>query len=135
MAPLSILPGRTRFHAAELQGRAVACQRFEDEIARIEGITEATANHRTGRVLVRFDETVLNRNLVFGKIVEALSAAEKPVDSEKAAPSSRQAPAAGGAGKGHSGIGRHVLREAVTQILLPSPLDLLLPTAAAILRR
>ncbi len=57
---LSSLPGRVRFECAELVGRPDICSLMESAIAATKGVSEASANHRTGRVLVHFNGNIIS---------------------------------------------------------------------------
>lgn len=131
MAPLSVLPGRLRFEASCLIGNRDACDCLEEKILSVQGVSETSSSHRTGRVLVRFDESVVSRIEIEGHLCRALQ--EVSVRKEKGAghpPLRRSAPARGDSA---SGVG-HFVMEMALHAFLPAPLDLLLPTAAAFRR-
>ncbi len=56
MSPLSVLPGRIRFENWCLIGKAHVCEYLQQRIGEIAGVIETSANQRTGRVLVWYDE-------------------------------------------------------------------------------
>jgi len=56
MSPLSIVPGRLRFENWCLIGKAHVCECLQQRIDEIAGVIETSANQRTGRVLVWYDD-------------------------------------------------------------------------------
>ncbi|HJW87102.1 MAG TPA: hypothetical protein VJ440_10755 [Candidatus Brocadiaceae bacterium] len=56
MSPLSIVPGRLRFENWCLIGKAHVCECLQQRIGEIAGVIETSANQRTGRVLVWYDD-------------------------------------------------------------------------------
>ncbi len=65
MAPLSILPGRVRFESQYLVGKPHICRYLQERIMDyLKGLTEVTVNHKTGRILVRFDEHQIDRHTI-----------------------------------------------------------------------
>jgi len=132
MAPLSILPGRLRFETNSLIGSKHGCLVLEDSISSVQGVSEASASHRTGRVLVRFDESLVTRNEIEGHLGRALQAAV--MQKERGADCTPVRRSAAYREESSSGVG-HFLMEMAIHAFLPAPLDLLLPTAATVFRR
>lgn len=131
MAPLSVLPGRLRFEANCLVGSKEGCASLEESVLSVPGISEASASHRTGRVLVRFDESLITLSEVEEHLGTALrSVAEQKETGAKYLPARRAVPSR----EATSGVG-HFVMEMALHAFLPAPLDLLLPTAATVLRR
>lgn len=132
MAPLSILPGRLRLESTALKGQRDLCQALVEALERLDGVAQASASFRTGRLLVSFDEEQLNRQQLTAAVEEILACgASVPCTGERPCPRVRQA-----AQKGVSGhVGRHLFVDLVTHAILPKPLHLLLPPAVAALRR
>lgn len=60
MSTVSKLPGRLRLEIKELINKRCHCRLLELKILEIKGVMQAEANHRTGRLLVTFDETVID---------------------------------------------------------------------------
>lgn len=56
MSPLSIVPGRLRFEHWCLIGNAHVCECLQQRIGEITGVIETSANQRTGRALVWYDD-------------------------------------------------------------------------------
>lgn len=130
MAPLSVLPGRIRFEASCLIANRDGCDLLERSILSLRGVSEFTSSHRTGRVLVRFDESLVSRS----EIEEHLDRALQTVPARNGGaelPYVRRSSAV--RGDSH-GVG-HFVMEMALHAFLPAPLDLLLPTAATVLRR
>lgn len=134
MAPLSILPGRIRLEAPQLTGRPQACRCLERQLAGLDGVQEAAVNFRTGRMLVRFDETAIQREALLPQMAQALAAADRDDADHPVWNDVAEKPVSGKDGFS-SQVARHLLVDAVTHALLPGPLGLLLPTAVAALRR
>lgn len=132
MAPLSVLPGRLRFETNSLIGSRDACLLLEDVILSVWGVSEASASHRTGRVLVRFDENLVTRGEIEGHLGRGLQAVA--MQKERGAEFSQVRRSAPSRGASSSGVG-HFVMEMAFHAFLPAPLDLLLPTAATVFRR
>lgn len=131
MAPLSVLPGRVRFEASCLLGCREGCLHLEESMLSVKGVSEASASHRTGTVLVRYDEGLVSRCDIEEEVVRALQAAATPGEREAGAqPVRRKAPSRGSSS--HTGS---FVMEVALHALLPAPLDLLLPAAATAFRR
>lgn len=131
MAPLSILPGRVRFETSRLVGCPEECILLEEALLSMPGVIEASASHRTGRLLVRFDESLVTRGDVEEGVGKALQAAAAGERKTGAVPVRRKSPAGGAP---TSSAGQFVM-EVALHALLPAPLDLLLPAAATVFRR
>ncbi|MEW6593630.1 MAG: HMA2 domain-containing protein [Thermodesulfobacteriota bacterium] len=132
MAPLSILPGRIRLATKGLMGRWDGCCLLEGKLRAVEGVTHASANPRTGRILISYDETLASRDDIENEVRKALQDIDAADEqkSERHPPFRRRAldiavPSPTG----------HVLMDVALHVLLPAPLDLLLPAAATLLRR
>lgn len=132
MAPLSVLPGRMRFEAVCLMGSKDGCTCLEDAILSVTGVSEASASHRTGRVLVRFDEKLISRSEIEEQLGMALQSVAKQKETGAAyLPVRRNVHSREGSSPG---VG-HFVMEMALHAFLPAPLDLLLPTAATAFRR
>lgn len=125
MAPLSILPGRLRFEANCLIGSSKGCELLEESMSSLSGVSEVSASHRTGRVLVRFDEAAVSRTEIEGHLASALQTVSQLKDSGDLAPL-RRAPS----DRNESSVG-HFVMEMALHAFLPAPLDFLLPAATA----
>lgn len=134
MAPLSIVPGRIRLDVPQLVGRAEECQRLERRLAALEGVREAGANVRTGRVLIRFDAELERGEPLLRQFAEVLASAQLPDTGPAAAPSGARCKAAADQGGFSSKIARHLLLDALSHMLLPGPLQMLVPAVSALRR-
>jgi|SRR6185369_3479939 len=132
MAPLSVLPGRVRFETSSLIGNQEGCLHLEEHMRSVAGVSEASASHRTGRVLVRFDENTLTAGEIEAQLGGALQAVVALKERESSLPQVRRTPSARSASS--SGVG-HFVMEMALHAFLPAPLDLLLPTAATVFGR
>lgn len=124
MAPVSVLPGRVRIDVPALVGQRDRARAMERWIRDGRGIFEVSANHRTGRILVRFDELTTSRMLVSRRIEEGL--AGQGIEKQGAGSGPRR-----GRKKLSSRFARHALFDVVAHAVLPAPLNLLLPAALA----
>ena len=133
MAPLSVLPGRLRFQTNSLIGSKEGCLLLEDSILSVQGVKEASASHRTGSVLVIFDESLITRSEIEKHLVSALQTVA--IQKEKGGlPQLQRSNPARRASASSYGVG-HFIMEMALHAFLPAPLDLLLPTAATVFRR
>ncbi len=132
MAPLSVLPGRVRFEASILIGCKEGCLLLEESMLSVQGVMEASASHRTGRVLVRFAESIVTRNDIEGYVRRALQAIATPGERETGVCSVRRKTPSRGVSSSTAG---QFVMEMALHALLPAPLDLLLPAAATVFRR
>jgi len=132
MAPLSVLPGRLRFETSSLIGSRDGSLLLEESILSVQGVSEVSASHRTGRVLVRFDENLVTRSEIEAHLGQALQAVA--VQKEGGSRFSQVRRAVPSRGASSTGVG-HFVMEMALHAFLPAPLDLLLPTAATAFRR
>lgn len=130
MAPVSVLPGRLRFECESIRNRRQMCSLLECRVRNCAGVREVTANFRTGRILVRFDEQVVDRVRLAGEIEVLLNAPASTLEEASAV----RARGAADEGAASSQVARHLLFELVTHAILPGPLALLVP-AVSVLRR
>lgn len=131
MAPLSVLPGRIRYECASLLGRKELSHSLQRELASIVGVTMVLANHRTGRILIRFDEEAVSQEVIAAGIKDVLSSRS----AGKASPRCGSADSMGETGGTPPKFAGQWLVGLMAHILLPKPLDLLLPSAVAVFRR
>jgi hypothetical protein len=67
-----LLPGRVRFETDVLRGDPEGGKRLAERLARIEGVDSAATSPVSGTVLIRYDEKVLQADLLFAAIVRLL---------------------------------------------------------------
>lgn len=130
MAPLSILPGRVRFEDVRLTGSKERSWHLEAAIAVIPGVRLVSASHRTGRILVEFNEVQLAHDDLVARIRETLSGDIPLTESSAkvvAAPASPE--------KEHPFLSRNILADVALHLLLPAPFDLLFPAVESAFRR
>lgn len=128
MAPVSVLPGRLRLECESIRNRREHCPVLESRIRSCAGVLEVAANFRTGRILVRFDEQVVNRVRLSEEIENMLRAPAPAREKTSSAPRGINSAAV----SGH--VARHLLFDMVAHAVLPGPLALLAP-AVSVLRR
>lgn len=131
MAPLSVLPGRLRYEAKGLIANAEGCAMLEKNIQSLKGVSEISSSHRTGRVLVRFDEEVVSRCEIEAQLERALQEVHEQKESGTGLPAMRRSTTV--RGDSSHGVG-HFVMEMALHAFLPAPLDLLLPAASALRR-
>ena len=131
MAPLSIIPGRVRYETPLLIRQQQLCRHFERKIMAIDEVLEVSASHRTGRILVKFDENRIARHDLTAQIEKALIKSEGvediPVESDCLPKSKRT--------DQQKGNTSHLLLDAVAHAILPKPFDILVPAAVSVFRR
>ncbi len=131
MAPLSVLPGRVRFETSELIGCKEGCIFLEKNLLSVKGVVEVLTSHRTGSILVKFDESLVTRkgiDVYVGKALQVVTTKgewQAGVQSDR-----RESPF-----RGSSFNAGHFAMEMALHAFLPAPLDLLLPAAATAFRR
>lgn len=124
MTPLSVLPGRIRAENPSLTGKINYCHNLQKQIAGLDGVIEASVNHRTGRILVRFDETCLNHDsilLYFNHILNLMDSCPM----EKFVPNASVFNIKGGLPIGI----KYSLIDIVSHVVLPKPFNILLHIA------
>jgi len=130
MAPLSILPGRVRFEDERLVGNEKRSRHLEAKIALIPGVNHVSATHRTGRILVEFNEVQLPHDDLVVRISESLSC-DIPMTEAPAKDSAAPAMPL----KKHVLTSSDLLTEMALHLLLPAPFDILLPAIGTTFRR
>src|SRR5574337_628466 len=124
MAPLSILPGRIRFESQYLVGKPHICNYLQERIINLKGLIEVTVNHRTGRLLVGFDEKQIDRQSLTQHINHIIKEGEEKATDGwwfSAEEKNSKPP-----------ITKHVLHaltDVVAHAILPKPLNALIPIA------
>ena len=125
MAPLSILPGRIRFESQYLVGKLHICRYLQERIlSYLKGLTEVTVNHRTGRILVGFDENQIDRQSLTQHINQIIKEGEERATDGRLLSVEKK----------NSKIfltsaAKHALMEVVAHAILPKPLNVLVPIA------
>lgn len=127
MAPLSSLPGRLRFELHTLVNNGEGCDVLEESLSSLEGVKEVSASHRTGRVLIRFDEKVVTP----AEIQERISCAIDTLDMLKQQGQGHSQVRRSNPHRSESSVGQFMMEMAL-HAFLPAPLDMLLPAATAL---
>jgi hypothetical protein len=123
-----MLPGRLRLEIAELVNQRYRCRALKLKLLEINGVLQAEANHRTGRLLVVFDEALLGACELLLRIERIL--AEKVEDTHN------EYQLRGEAGsKILAGSLVHAVLDMAGQMLIPKPFNRLLPLAANVMRK
>ena len=130
MAPLSILPGRVRFEDKRLSGNQDKSRHVETTLAVIPGVHLVSASHRTGRIFVEFCTVQLAHDDLITHIREAL-ADELPVPATAV----RNGATPAMPGKEPSFLSGSIFADMALHMLLPAPLDFLLPAVESTFRR
>lgn len=129
MAPLSILPGRIRFESPDIVGQFKASEYLVNEIKKLDGMLEASVNHRTGRILVRFNENLADRITITKSIKEIIK--NMPDEQFKIFPLVKK----GRRNLTRTRLLKHALIDVITHALLPKPFGILLPLAINTLKK
>jgi len=119
MAPLSILPGRLRLATELLVGRKEAACLIEKQLRALGGVREVSASHRTGRILIIFDEALVSRPDIEQEAKKALQEAER--SEGKRTTGSRPSSIARTSVAPFSPPAGHLFREIALHALLPPP--------------
>jgi len=125
MAPLSILPGRIRFESRYLVGKPHLCRYLQERIiSYLKGLTEVTVNHRTGRILVGFDENQIDRQTLTQHINQIIKEGEERTTDGRLLSVEKK----------NSKIfltttAKHALMDVFAHVVLPKPLNVLVPIA------
>ncbi|WP_027713722.1 HMA2 domain-containing protein [Desulfuromonas sp. TF] len=130
MAPVSVLPGRLRLECEAIRNRREICSALENRIHNCAGVVEVVASFRTGRILVRFDEQIVDSVRLAGQIESLLSAPAPAGEKAPAVHARVSSPAGAVSGQ----VARHLFFDLVAHAVLPGPLALLVP-AVSVLRR
>ena len=131
MAPLSVLPGRVRFESQLIIGKVMDCRYLNEGISSISGVLDSSVNHRTGRILIRFNESIIDKEALIQRIKEIMKFMPHKIDAPEFVSYHRE---------WHSrDIAKHVLPQTLIDVVahavLPKPLNLLLPVAINAMRR
>ncbi|TLD42906.1 MAG: hypothetical protein JETT_0806 [Candidatus Jettenia ecosi] len=133
MSPLSILPGRIRYENTYLMGKMYACRYLQECIINyLKGSVEVIVNHRTGRILVRFDEKQIDRQTLIQYINRTIQECKDCEDSEnRVTKGSLFTEKKGSRGSliHIANVAKHPFVEAVAHAFLPKPLNILVPIA------
>ncbi len=122
MALLSILPGRIRFESKYLIGKLHICRQMQEHMRNYEpGITEVTVNHRTGRILVKFDEKQVDRRVLVQYISHIIKE-YRGKTTNNCLPIKTRKPKLP-----VTDIVNHMLVEMVAHAFFPKPLNFLVP--------
>ena len=130
MAPLSILPGRVRFEDERLIGNKERSRHLEAEIGVLPGVKLVTATHRTGRILVEFNEMQLTHDELVARIREVLAGEVPLMESRNQVAAVPPRPE-----KEPPLFSSSILADVALHLLLPGPFDLLLPALGPSFRR
>ncbi|KJR42500.1 hypothetical protein MCHI_001604 [Candidatus Magnetoovum chiemensis] len=82
MITTSILPGRVRFEIEALKGQEDSCAYIKNKLTNTNGISDVSVNPRTGRLLVIFDETVINRYILKSHIDRIIQLRLRHIEGE-----------------------------------------------------
>jgi len=129
MAPLSTLPDRVRFQTTILIGQPKGSRYLEEHLKGLPGVTEASVNYRTGRILVVFDEYRIDVHTIKDHASEILERFEAGFFEGTDAPFSERKKNV------FAGSVKQALFEAVAHAILPMPLNILVPVAMHTMKR
>lgn len=132
MSTVSKLPGRLRLEIKELISKRCHCSVLELKILKIKGMLKVEANHRTGRLLVIFDETVIDSHAlvlairgILDEIVECREDDFKSLYEKNISNSQLFTLKA----IGHAAI------DIAGHMLMPKPFNILFPIAVNVMRK
>ncbi len=123
MITTSVLPGRVRFEIPTIKGQLNSCTYLQDKLMNTQGVFHVSTNHRTGRLLIKFDEKVLSPHILKTHINAIFKSHSSHVEDE-----AQQINSPISHGNYGDSIVSTLLNVAV-HALLPKPLDVLFPIA------
>lgn len=132
MKTISEVPGRLRLHSEDLLGRQALCRHVENQLARHGAVREASASHRTGRLLVVYHPHEAESHVLVSVAKQAVRERKHDLSGAPApGPRARQA------WSEEPVIGDFVRQAALVGLrsMLPTPWNALLPMAAQLIRR
>jgi len=137
MAPLSKLPGRIRVEIREIIGRKNFCRVLELRIMELTGVMEAEANNRTGRLLVRFDEGIIDSRELLIKIRGIIDGMNNKHDETvySKRTGTTDTDSNGALQRNTTSAFVHAAIDAAGHILLPKPFGFLIPLAINAVRK
>lgn len=130
MSTISYIPGRVRLENDELINQPGRCAVVAQRTKALPGVSDVEINQRTGRILVRFDESLIDCDLVLARIAEFVDAAEAAEKIEE-----------GGLTGEKSSVTTkkrmlsHLAMDLASHALLPGPLGVLFPFAMNAFRK
>lgn len=130
MSTISYIPGRVRLENDELINQPRRCQFVAQRLNALVGVTDVEINQRTGRVLIRFDESLIDCELLLSKVTEFANAAEVAEKSEEA-----DLTVAGSPVTNKKQMLSHLAVDLASHVLLPGPLGVLFPFAMNAFRK
>jgi hypothetical protein len=84
-----LIAGRVRFYAPSLQGKKEKARMVEDRLGTIEGVKEISASPLTGSILIHFDESILQADLLAAGLIKLLDL-EKELEKTPASATGRK---------------------------------------------
>lgn len=132
MPLVSNLPGRLRFKIKEILNKKRQCSILELKILEINGVLKAEANHRTGRLLVVFDEAVIDSHELAARTREIL---DEMVDGLDAGGYETQKSERKGDISSATAIIMHAVIDIAGHMLMPKPFNILFPIAVNAMRK
>jgi hypothetical protein len=134
MSLVSKLPGRLRFKIKEILNKKRQCSILELKILEIKGVLKAEANHRTGRLLVVFDEAVIDSRELAARTREIL---DEMVDGLDTGYETQKTARKGdiSSATAATAIIMHAVIDIAGHMLMPKPLNILFPIAVNAMRK
>ncbi|MBI1921750.1 MAG: hypothetical protein HYS23_11805 [Geobacter sp.] len=130
MSTISYIPGRVRLENDELINQPRRCQLVAQRLNALGGVTDVEVNQRTGRILIHFDESMIERDLLLAKVTEFANAAETAEKSEVAGLTVDGSPVTNKKQRLS-----HLAIDLAGHVLLPGPLGVLFPFAVNAFRK
>jgi hypothetical protein len=66
------IEGRTRFHVQAIKNANMKCEQLVQQLCRIEGVSNVSADHRTGSIVIMHDRLKLKSDLLAAAIIRIL---------------------------------------------------------------
>ena len=130
MSTISYIPGRVRIESRELINQPRRCALVAQGIKALAGVSGVEISQRTGRVLVRFDEEQIDRDLLLARLDALINNADASENWE-----ATHLTAGGTPVTNKKQILSHLAVDLASHVLLPGPLGVLFPFAMNAFRR
>jgi copper chaperone CopZ len=129
MSIVSAIPGRLRLESRDLVNKLFLCRLINNKIKETNGVISIEVNHRTGRVLIEFDELIVSSKELF-EMVRAIVEKSNGVADLSLLPIHISPN-----GKGINNTLIHAVIDIAVHVVMPKPLGVLLPIAINAMRK
>jgi len=129
MLIVSAIPGRLRLEIRDLVNKPFLCRLINNKIKETNGVIKIEVNHRTGRVLIEFDELIVSSEELL-EMVRAIVEKSNGFTNLSLLPIHISPN-----GKGINNTLIHAFIDIAADLIMPKPLGVLLPIAINAMRK